>query len=362
MTRALSLPTVAVIFTSVLISTSLVWGDVLVEKYRQADGQMQKLDVVSRQVMSSLYQINFRMNRVSKKRNRLSTELVSVTNKAERMARSIADLENQIESQKTHLSKRLRAMYMIGNEGVVRSIFSASNALELDQSLKYLKIISEHDIKLIKAYQRSVAKLSRKKRLLNERVRHLLMIRRDLKAKESELAKSQDAKSKMLKQLSVARRAALESLAAIRVQAGDPGLMNLINLSFYDHKGLMAWPVNAKVTTDFGFVKSPHYHYVLEHRGYDFHLNAPRKITSIFSGRIAFVGELPGYEHVVIVDHGDHYYSVYAYLDRATVKRGQDVLEGQPLAMASQDLYFEIRHFSDAIDPKPWLNKNRGHL
>ena len=362
MTRALFLPISSIIVASALISTSLAWGDKLVDKYRQADGQMQQLDVVSRRVMSSLYQINFGMNRVSKKRNRLGTELISVTNRAERLARSIADLENQIKSQKSHLSRRLRAMYMIGNEGVARSVFSSSSALELDQSLKYLKIISEHDIKLIESYRRNVAKLSREKRRLNDRVRHLLRVRRDLKAKENELAKSQGVKSNLLKQLSVARRAALERLAAIRVRAGDPELMNLINLSFYDHKGVMAWPVNAKITTDFGFVKSSRYHYVLEHRGYDFHLNAPQKIISIFPGRVAFVGELPGYDHVVILDHGDHYYSVYAHLDRPTVSRGQSVLEGQPLAMASQDLYFEIRHFSDAIDPKPWLNKNRGQL
>ncbi|HXE43516.1 MAG TPA: M23 family metallopeptidase, partial [Candidatus Baltobacteraceae bacterium] len=86
------------------------------------------------------------------------------------------------------------------------------------------------------------------------------------------------------------------------------------------------------------------------------------KIHSIFSGEVAFAGRLPGYDHVVIINHGDHYYSLYAHLDRVTVASGQSVAQGQALASADQDLYFEIRHFSDAIDPKPWLNKKRGSL
>ncbi len=339
-----------------LFASAHACGGSLADKYREADGQMEKLDLVSRQVMSSLYQINFRMNRVSKKRDRLSTEQVSATRRAEQLASAIVQLENQIASQRSHLSKRLRAMYMIGNEGVVRTIFSASNGVELDQSLRYLKIISEHDLRLIKDYKRNVAELSRKKRRLNVRVRHLLRVRRALAFQENELARNQNSKSDLLKKLSVARRAALEQLAAIRVRAGDSELMNLINLSFFDHKGQMAWPVKTKPAVTYGFIKSPRYGYTLEHKGYDFHLNAPQKIRSIFSGEVSFAGDLPGYDRVVILDHGDHYYSVYAHLRHVIVAPGQNVTRGQTLASADQDLYFEIRHFSDAINPKPWLN------
>src|SRR5690606_33537516 len=78
-------------------------------------------------------------------------------------------------------------------------------------------------------------------------------------------------------------------------------------------------------------------------------------IKSVHEGRVAFTGPVDGHRLLVVLDHGDHYYTVYGMSDKVLVKKGDKVKGGESLAETSEHAYFEIRHFSDAIDPRPWL-------
>lgn len=65
-------------------------------------------------------------------------------------------------------------------------------------------------------------------------------------------------------------------------------------------------------------------------------------------------------ERIVIVDHGDHYYTVSGDLDEVDVKIGQDIDAGERIGTVGDDgqgamLYFEVRHGSRTIAPGPWL-------
>jgi len=63
----------------------------------------------------------------------------------------------------------------------------------------------------------------------------------------------------------------------------------------------------------------------------------------------------------VILDHGDHYYSVYASLGSADLHVGDSATAGARIGtVGSIDgtpprLYFELRHNASTIDPAPWL-------
>jgi septal ring factor EnvC (AmiA/AmiB activator) len=78
-------------------------------------------------------------------------------------------------------------------------------------------------------------------------------------------------------------------------------------------------------------------------------------------GRIVFSGWIKGYGLVIIMDHGERYYTLLAHLDEARVKVGQRVVAGQELGLsgraglARSGVYFEIRHQDQALDPVSWL-------
>jgi septal ring factor EnvC (AmiA/AmiB activator) len=83
-------------------------------------------------------------------------------------------------------------------------------------------------------------------------------------------------------------------------------------------------------------------------------------VRAAFAGRVAFADRYGPYGRIVILDHGDHYYSVSGDLDEVDVKIGQEVGAGERIGTVGDDgqgamLYFEIRHGSQTIAPSPWL-------
>jgi septal ring factor EnvC (AmiA/AmiB activator) len=83
-------------------------------------------------------------------------------------------------------------------------------------------------------------------------------------------------------------------------------------------------------------------------------------VRAVFAGRIAFADRYGAYGRLVIVDHGDHYYSVSGNLAGIDVKVGDEVSAGERLGSVGDEgrgpmLYFEIRHGTDTVPPTPWL-------
>ncbi|MGE0633330.1 MAG: murein hydrolase activator EnvC, partial [Pseudobdellovibrionaceae bacterium] len=73
-----------------------------------------------------------------------------------------------------------------------------------------------------------------------------------------------------------------------------------------------------------------------------------------------------GFGTTVILDHGDHYYSIYSGLSKVKVEIGDEIETRQVIAEAGwvpetgmPGLYFEVRHFSEATDPSSWFAKNK---
>jgi murein DD-endopeptidase MepM/ murein hydrolase activator NlpD len=83
-------------------------------------------------------------------------------------------------------------------------------------------------------------------------------------------------------------------------------------------------------------------------------------VRAVFAARVAFADRYGPYGRIVILDHGDHYYTVSGDLASIDVKIGQDVAAGDRIGTVGDDgagamLYFEVRHGSQAIAPQPWL-------
>mgnify|MGYP003342628027 CR=1 FL=1 len=77
-----------------------------------------------------------------------------------------------------------------------------------------------------------------------------------------------------------------------------------------------------------------------------------------FDGVVLFAGPFKNYGQLLIVDHGDEYMTVLAGMSQIDVAVGQELLAGEPIAQMGQnytDLYLELRHQGQAIDPVPWF-------
>jgi septal ring factor EnvC (AmiA/AmiB activator) len=67
---------------------------------------------------------------------------------------------------------------------------------------------------------------------------------------------------------------------------------------------------------------------------------------------------------MIIIDHGNSYYTVYAHLEETFKSKG-DVVEtreviatvGDTASMEGAKLYFEVRHHGKPANPLLWLRK-----
>ena len=84
-------------------------------------------------------------------------------------------------------------------------------------------------------------------------------------------------------------------------------------------------------------------------------------VRSVAAGRVAFADRYDDYGLTVLLDHGDHYYSMYSSLGAADVKVGDVVAPGGRIGTIGSEggrppaLIFEVRKNADTLDAAAWL-------
>lgn len=327
----------------------------IVQTYEHEKSAINDLDLRSREIMGDLYDINVRMKGVSKKRDVLNNQMLAVEGNVKNLTKTTVALENKLNSQKLSLARRLRAIYMIGDEGLAHVIFSSSDTQELEQNLKYLKIISNRDFGIIRSFEANLKKLNVKREALRHEVKRLLALREQLRYHEQLLSKDQGSKSDLLQKLGSQRRRSIAKISGLREIAKEVNIQDMLNLSFFEQKGLLKSPVDGLIARAYGMIENEKFRYRLGHKGLSYQVSEGSEVKTIFNGMVSFVGAIEGYGKTIIIDHGDHYYSVYANAKNVAVNEGQQVATGQLIAKSLDSFYFEIRHFSESIDPENWI-------
>jgi septal ring factor EnvC (AmiA/AmiB activator) len=86
------------------------------------------------------------------------------------------------------------------------------------------------------------------------------------------------------------------------------------------------------------------------------------EIRAIFDGTVEYNDIVPGYGKVLIIDHGDHYFSMVSQGAQFFKTVGQEVTEGEIIGLAGgglwvqEGIYFEIRHGEKQEDPFEWFD------
>jgi septal ring factor EnvC (AmiA/AmiB activator) len=81
---------------------------------------------------------------------------------------------------------------------------------------------------------------------------------------------------------------------------------------------------------------------------------APARVVA--DGRVAFVGRYGSYGLMVIVEHGDSFFTVYAGLSSADVQVGGALRMGQRVGrVLGSPLLFQVRRGTRALDARSWL-------
>ena len=121
-------------------------------------------------------------------------------------------------------------------------------------------------------------------------------------------------------------------------------------------KGRLKPPVTGKTRVRYRPQASP------PSRGLGYATADTAQVRAVASGRVVHNDVLRGFGTVLIVQHGEDYYTLYAFLGSSPLKVGQDVETGQSIGytgyyptIKGPGLYFELRFKQKAINPEPWF-------
>jgi len=174
-----------------------------------------------------------------------------------------------------------------------------------------------------------------------------------LKGEESKLKKDLNKRKKDREKLNKEiEKIILAELTRNRATIDENALVNLTK------KGL-PWPTKGYISGKFGNQAHPTLRNVrVNNNGIDITSRKSAPVSVVYDGKVISVTSIPGYDNMVIVQHGN-YYSVYSKLAHIIVKTGEEVRTGQTLGrlndIESAELHFEFWKGKTKLDPEEWL-------
>ena len=247
---------------------------------------------------------------------------------------------------------------------------------------KVMANLVDHSLKEIHSYKTDLRDSIELEGKIQEEKEQLAYLFQDLREQASVLELNRQLQSDYVKRRSQERISQLENYRKLKTaEAQVEGLIHqfntrkelqqkareaevqiprsMLNSEFGRMKGKLPFPVASyRLVGGFGRSFDQKSGLYVFKKGVDLSTDFGETVKAIANGRVAYSGQLPNYGQVVIVDHGDHYYSLYGHLGRTIKKSNDSVQRGESLGLtgdSSTPLYFEIRARNVAVNPLQWL-------
>ena len=176
------------------------------------------------------------------------------------------------------------------------------------------------------------------------------------KEKESRVRALKELEQAALRLQKMMEEISRRSASKPREPATGPGLDSV--------KGRFDWPVKGELTGVFGKTRHPEFSAEVFRKGIDIEAPMGEQIKAVERGKVVFADRFAGYGKMIIIDHGDRFYTIYAHLSEILKKNGDGVSRGETVglvgdsdSLAGAKLYFEMRKDGRSIDPLPWFRK-----
>ena len=308
---------------------------------------------------------------------------------AEQNRLDIAIAEKQ--SLQTYIQKRLTAYYQMGGIGLMNVIFSKKSLSELLSFQEYFQRMLQYDQVAITSYEAKVAELVQVRQRHEREKNRLQELVTKVKAKEEILEATRQEKTTLLYRVKTEEKLYQQAVAEIQKAAADltasleerhrqestksPVLQPdsakkqlreeqprqvPAGHTFDSLKGKLAPPVTGNLRHDKGDATSP------LAGGIDIITAENQEIRAVFAGVVIASGYLRGYGNMIIIDHGQLYYSIVSRAgellkeEGTTVQMGEVIgLTGDSGTLLGEGLHFEIRRGSMNEDPLQWLDKEQ---
>ena len=276
------------------------------------------------------------------------------------------------------LSVRAVALYKAGEPGPLRILFAAESLPDLLHRLEVLRLLLVRDRELILRYRTQASAIESARTRMHAAARDRDAAAARFQNRSRELTRERGAKRAILRELrqnrTRERQALYELEAAAKVleetlaRLGEGGASRdrfiAAGRPFASLRGQLDPPVAGEVLAGFGRVVDPEFRTETFRKGVDLAAEEGTPVRAVADGAVRFAGWFRGYGKIVILDHGEGYFTVSGHLAEAAVEVGQRVAAGDRIgavgetgSLSGPRLYFEIRRGGEPLDPAEWLRE-----
>lgn len=365
---------------SILVLLSLLSKANVERDLSQAKLKVSESEQKKRRLVNSIAQLNARIKKYSKEEYSIRQKKMATEESIKILNESIQNLQLEIKDKRSQVRRRLFYMTQFSGKNYLKSLVLSESPSSFERKAHFLTALSKRDIQEVEEYQSLLKDLEGKQFKLLARVESLARLVGEAKSQEAKLVAEISVKQKILESIRAASQFNRKKIAKLRERSRREGLKGdmefydlLLNPSFYELKGNLELPVrSAKVEQGFGVFRDASRKISLSHKGIFLSAKESEPVYAVADGNIAFSGMIEGFGNTIIIDHGDHYFSVYSHLSSIIVGEGQALKANQQMARVGRSsaefgegIHFEIRHFSEPQDPSVWVrarNQEQGSL
>ncbi len=337
-------------------------------------------------LLAELDQVEQRLADKQREIGRLDTRIKRAQGDVLALRGEVHGLEQQRSVQEQALARRLRAVYKVHAQGgALPILFSGDDPVARAVAVRHLTSLAALDARLIQEYRGTSDRLEDRRRREETRERELADLKSDAQREQTEvdrdaakrralLGRVRDERAyheRMVGELSEATRrleAFIRDLQAkqrrlAKVPPPKPGI-EPSGVGFGTLRGRLPWPTEGRIIAAFGAQVHPRFGTRTFRNGVDIEAGEGRDVAAVFAGHVIYTGWFKGYGNLIILDHDNEYYTLYAHVADILVKEGDDVRQGQRIgtvgdtgSLEGPRLYFEVRFQGKPQDPEQWLRQ-----
>ncbi len=340
---------------------------------RQKKKSMKQTERRERSILAIIDGLEREIVELEKEELKLMEEYEKNRKESNRIQEELERINIRIKNGQRRFANRMTSLFKVHQWGYFPALFKVENLSNFMVNYKFLNILVKNDKDIIDGLREDFEKQKRYLDELNKVREALTGQESDLQRKKEDLILKRKRKNVILSKI---RREKLLYHSAIKELEESTkmieGMLNEIqtrsegvDIEFISKRGQLKMPVDGKIIKSFGKEIDPRFHTIIYRKGIVIKTEENSYVRSIFAGRVAFAGTFAGYGNLIIIRHGENYYSVYARLSEIFKKEGDKVeteeiigRTGTSGLFVEEGLYFELRKGGTPLDPELWFSKN----
>jgi septal ring factor EnvC (AmiA/AmiB activator) len=355
--------------------------ETLQKKIRDKEDSIQETQKKEKRVLSELNTIEKELSSKRRDLRQYEKTLKFEKKEIEKTNREIEKLQHEIVRQETHLADRVKALYKLSRTSWIKALFSSTSLTGFVKRSAYMGHIIEYNVGVITDYSNKLTLIQQHKQKLEDNEKKLADLTGKTRSIQKRILRHQKEKTTLLTKVTSEKELHLKALEELKqasnhlqalidnlesgITAEAPPRPRPLGEPFSASKGKLAFPVQGEIITHFGEHEDPVFATVSFNKGIEIVAKMGSPIKAVLDGRVIYADWFKGYGNIIIIDHGEGYYTLSGHASELFKKMGEQVSAEEPIGLVGDsgslkgtNLYFEIRHHGRPLNPLDWLQSD----